>query len=80
MQMDPSLKLETHQGGETALLQAIALDNAGTGGCSGRDWSLGVPAPPPFKSQHFILDGLTFHRPRAARAINLLQSTTPKVG
>lgn len=76
MQMDSSLKLEACQGRETALLQAIALDNASALSPS----SLGVPAPPPFKSQHFILDGLTFHRPQAARAVNLLQSTTPKVG
>lgn len=81
MQMDPSLKLETHQGGERALSKVIALDYAGTGGCSGGDGSLGLPAPPPpFKSQHFILDGLTFHKPRAARAVNALKSTPPKLG
>ena len=80
MQMDPSLKLETHQGGETAILQAISLDSVDAGGCSGRDWCLRVPGPPPFKSQHFVLDGLTFHRPQEAREDNLLQSTTPKAG
>ena len=47
--MDSSLKLETHQGGETAILQAISLENADAGDCLGRDWCFGVPTPPAFK-------------------------------
>lgn len=46
MQMDPSLKLETHQGGETAILQAISVKNADAGGGSGRDWVPWGPCPP----------------------------------
>ena len=54
MQMDSSLKLETHQGGETAILQAISLEKADAGDCLGRDWCFGVPAPPAFKFSQFI--------------------------
>ena len=75
MQMDPSSKLESHQGGETAILQAISLENADAGGCLGRDWCLGVPAPPAFKLQPFILNGLSFHRPQASRTVNPPQAT-----
>lgn len=76
MQMDPSLKLETHQGGETAILQAISVENADAGGGSGRDWYPGAPALL-FQITAFYSEWPQFHRPRASGANSSSQSMAP---
>lgn len=76
--MDPALKLAPHQGAASVILQAISLENVDAGGCSGSDWSPGVPALLPFESQYFILDGLTFHRPQASRVSVYLNALLQK--
>ena len=81
MQMDSYFKLETHQGGETAILQAISLENADVGGCFGRDWCLGVPAPPAFKfsqSVHSLSRVQLFVIPWTAACLTSLSITNSR--